>query len=53
MNPKEFKENMDALRSDDEVYSHIAMDGLMCDLLSELGYGEGVEIFKDQDKWYN
>lgn len=27
-------------------------DKLMCDVLTQLGYGEGVEIFKNAPKWY-
>lgn len=32
--------------------THSRMDGLMCDLLRELGYGEAVDIFEDSPKWY-
>lgn len=53
MNPEEFKKKMEALRSDDEEYSHRVMDDLMCELLTELGYGEGVKIFDEQGKWYS
>ena len=31
---------------------HIDADSLMCDLLKELGYSEGVEIFENMNKWY-
>lgn len=33
--------------------AHILADELMCKLLRELGYGEGVDIFKKMDKWYS
>lgn len=32
--------------------AHILADELMCKLLRELGYGEGVDIFEKMDKWY-
>jgi len=32
--------------------SHSAMDDLMAKVLVELGYGEGVAIFRKQKKWY-
>lgn len=31
---------------------HYAMDGVMCDLLEQLGYKKGIEIFKSTPKWY-
>lgn len=33
--------------------AHILADELMCKLLRELGYGEGVDIFEKMDKWYS
>lgn len=36
----------------DTAERHIAMDNLMCELLQELGYGEGIDIFENSDKWY-
>lgn len=40
-------------RINDELMGHIQADELMCELLRELGYGEGVEIFEQMDKWYD
>lgn len=37
----------------DVEISHIQMDNLMCDLLESLGYGDGVNIFRDAAKWYS
>lgn len=37
----------------DEEDSHELADQYMCDLLVELGYGEGVNIFEDMPKWYS
>ena len=40
------------LRTGDEEGDHGAMDDLMGKQLRELGYGKGVDIFNDTDKWY-
>lgn len=40
-------------RSNDIEMAHILADALMCNLLRELGYGEGVQIFEDMKKWYS
>ena len=32
--------------------AHSEADDLMCQLLEELGYEEGVKIFKNAEKWY-
>lgn len=55
MTPEEFKEKMQEIkaeRHDDPEVSHIAMDDEMCDLLRELGYGEGVDIIESTTRWY-
>lgn len=36
----------------DKEDAHIEMDYLMCDLLRSLGYGDGVDIFENTDKWW-
>lgn len=54
--PEEFKEKMLEIykeKSGDEEVAHAMMDDLMADLLTELGYGEGIEIFNKQEKWYS
>lgn len=38
---------------DDPEEMHYYADMLMCELLTELGYNEGVEIFKEMPKWYS
>lgn len=53
--PENFKEAMVKAKQkwdDDTEMSHIEMDSIMCDLLKHLGYGEGVEVFKAQKRWY-
>lgn len=61
MTPKEFADEMRRI-TDDEQHKgdpywdteqvHIEMDNLMCEVLEDLGYGEGVEIFRNELKWY-
>lgn len=56
MNPEEFYEKMLQLKNDfgdDEEEVHSRMDELMCDALSALGYGDGVDIFNRTNKWYS
>ena len=37
----------------DEEDSHRLADDYMCNLLKELSYGEGVDIFENMPKWYS
>lgn len=55
MTPEEFWFKMCTLNTiyDNEEDIHIAMDKLICDLLCELGYKKGVEVFKRTPKWYS
>lgn len=51
--PKEFAEEMRILADNDDIeMRHRTMDHLMTSVLRELGYGEGVKIFKEARKWY-
>lgn len=55
MTPEKFRDIMIDIKNDgnfDRELSHIEMDELMCKVLIELGYEEGVEIFRSTDKWY-
>ena len=53
MTPEEFAEAMKEIaESDDPECAHSYMDDLMCQLLDDLGYEEGVKIFLDAEKWY-
>lgn len=61
LTPEEFRDKMQSLHDElensereclDMEEIHIIMDGVMCSLLEDLGYGEGVEIFLDTPKWY-
>lgn len=31
---------------------HVAADGILCDILSQLGFYKTVEKFNDLEKWY-
>ena len=55
MTPKEFEKRMvDIKQKDgfDPENAHGKADDLMCELLRELGYGDGVKIFESMHKWY-
>lgn len=52
--PEVFKESMERINDGHDTESkHVIADEYMCELLTALGYGEGVEIFKNMDKWYS
>ena len=54
MTPEEFTKEMKAVAKfpPDVEAGHSSGDELLCKVLRELGYGEGVEIFENMDKWY-
>lgn len=56
LTPEEFKDKMKSIYKAGEMgdteLSHILADDLMCQLLTELGYAEGVRIFIEAYKWY-
>lgn len=53
--PEEFKEKMIkmATSAGDPEIGHSMADELMCKILCSLGYGDGVKIFEEMDKWYS
>ncbi len=60
MTPEEFKVKMEALKGKPDNYgflgideAHGEMDEAMCELLIDLGYGDGIEIFRQQEKFYS
>ena len=56
MTPEEFWLKMCTIITENdghEEYTHIDMDKLMCELLCELGYEKGVEVFRHTPKWYS
>ena len=38
---------------EDEEEFHKLADGIMCEVLNQLGYGEGIEVFHRNPKWYS
>lgn len=61
MTPEEFAKKMkkisDNLKYQNDAYydeedAHTQMDDLMSDLLRQLGYGEGIDIFDNTSKWH-
>ena len=53
MTKEEFKKRMQAIADiRDAEKGHIEADDLMCELLKDLGYGEGVDIFEGMNRWY-
>lgn len=54
MSPEEFAEKMEwAFSSGDTEEDHIHADFIMCEVLRQLGYSAGVEVFHSKDKWYS
>jgi hypothetical protein len=55
MTPTEFADAMMKIArtsSGDPEAAHGNADDLLCKVLTELGYGEGVKVFEGMDKWY-
>ena len=53
IDPEEFFHRMLKIScSDDQEERHGKADGLLCQVLAQLGYGDGVRVFRKMDKWY-
>jgi hypothetical protein len=53
MTPEQFKRQMEKLNTGGDIEAeHSLADRLMCEVLRELGYGDGVELFEKMEKWY-
>ena len=53
MTPEEFTQKMiEISMTDDTQDRHEAGDSLMQEVLTQLGYGEGADVFEEFDKWY-
>lgn len=50
--PEEFAEQMREISKENREDRHMDGDDLMCEILTDLGYGDGVEIFECMEKWY-
>lgn len=54
MTPEEFAAKMAEIADDDNQENrHLAGDHLLCRLLIELGFDEGVAVFESMGKWYS
>lgn len=49
---KEIAESKDYKKFRDSENLHMEADMLLCRVLIELGYIDGVKIFKEMEKWY-
>ena len=55
MTPEEFAKKMCDLEREfhhDPEDKHARMDGLMCEVLRQLGYGAGIDTFQNAEMWY-
>lgn len=54
LTPEEFAEEMAKynIPGGDREADHGHADDLLCKVLQQLGYGDGVKIFENMDKWY-
>lgn len=53
MTPEEFAARMrEIMQGGDKEIEHEVADSLMCDVLRNLGYEDGVAIFESADRWY-
>lgn len=53
INPQVFESKMKGFNEFDTEMAHVYADELMCQVLTDLGYGEGIEVFKNMTKWYS
>lgn len=59
IDPGKFRELMDEMAAHvqkeptDADETHLAADNLMCEILEQFGYGEGIAAFKEMPKWYS
>jgi hypothetical protein len=53
MTPYEFYHKMLEIADNlDKEAKHTEADDLLCAVLTELGYGAGVKVFHEMEKWY-
>ena len=56
MLPEEFKEKMQDINKkyeNDVEAKHSKMDDLMCEVLKQHGYDEGIDVFEKTELWYS
>lgn len=54
MTPNEFERKMQEIfnNDDDTELNHEKADALLCEVLTQLGYENGITIFENAKKWY-
>ena len=54
MTPEKFKNEMIAIAERNLGLEgfHLEADDLICKVMRELGYSDGIEIFEKHEKWY-
>lgn len=53
LTPEQFASEVRRIaQSSDEENRHMDADKLLCDVLASLGYGEGVKVYVEMEKWY-
>lgn len=52
--PRDFYTEMVRIAfTENQEMGHILADELMCSILTQLGYGDGVKLFEEMEKWYS
>lgn len=50
---EKYKQIMEkSIDNNDEEVGHMVCDGVLCDLLHDLGFDEVLEIYEKQIRWY-
>lgn len=50
---EEYKQKLQLLQNDSDTEKvHAVADGILCELLRDLGYGEVVDAYEQLDMWY-
>lgn len=53
MTPGQFARRMAEIAKIQDIEArHQEADELLCEALAQLGYAEGVDVFKHMEKWY-
>ena len=54
--PKTFTRRINRIQKEyegDKETRHCRLDDMLCETLRLLGYGKGVDVFENTDKWYS
>ncbi len=54
MTPEQFRDAMKAIKEANDIENgHVKADKLLCEVLEQIGYAEGVKVFREMIKWYS